>query len=472
MSFPSQAKFRRLDEGKVADNTESPSPKPKSSASITSSPPSAIRSVASSAISQGSFVSRVWQEANRKISPQGITSPARIAAIQEKKKQIELLKSRSSAIESTRQEVANTLRDLLKADQKIEGVEDNIQELLGSLTTAEKAKYDLRLQFLKTRHESALNFLAVGSKGIGSILTQLKLTDLAVLQFSPERVALWNVKKGKARDIWEHLDPDDQCLASPIGENTNPNCWICGFALDGFQLPNFNGNPQKPKECEHVLPICQAVMVLSLYAYGQVEPSDAEDYRLEYKWAHKHCNRIKNDDVYFQESDEKRVEPSEVEWKKLLGNIQNPRNDTIGFDVWLQQQIANVGKADWINRQVGTFNTFYKPITEKINKKIEEVDLSMYYLLMNASSLLIANRISDLESRRILGLPIGPEGTIGDSKSVGGPEVNASFGDDGADLDLVLGSQGRGGRKRRTYRKRPKRRHQSIKMSSMRHSLS
>ena len=56
----------------------------------------------------------------------------------------------------------------------------------------------------------------------------------------------------------------------------------------------------KDPECEHILPIAQAVMLLGLY--GETTKThflyNKELVKIEYRWAHRTCNQVKSDDSY------------------------------------------------------------------------------------------------------------------------------------------------------------------------------
>ena len=443
----------------------SPPESPVRPPAIDTSPPSASRSsrgsTSSSAISRGSYTSQVAATVLGSVRRRS----ARVAANEERDRVIQEQKRKAEAIAKTREEVATSLGAILKAERTIEG--DNIESLLERflISDREKDEYKQQLSYLNKRYTSILN-LFTESRPLIDVLTLQKLTDLAVLQFSPERVALWNIKKGTTRSIWEHVTADEQCQSS-IGENIDPNCWICGFNLEEFELPLLKGQPQKRKECEHVLPICQSVLVLSLYTYENTKKDDQTLYDLEYRWAHKHCNRVKNDDVYFQKGEDGLIHPDAKAWKSLLTSIQQPRSDTGEFYSWLKEKIR--GNPNWISERIANFNTVYGAITEKINRTSSDVGVSMYYLCMVAWSEEIARRMEDEDSRVILGFH--PEIAMADDSDI--RYEGSAPRSPGQDTSFSERLASMGGRKRRTYRnKRPKRRYQSIKISSKRHSLS
>jgi hypothetical protein len=124
-----------------------------------------------------------------------------------------------------------------------------------------------------------------------------------------------NLKKLRAaninpRKLYEHTSCDAQCnnVIGAVGKQKGPfgnvivsSCWICGIPI---VYKTDATRSIEPGQCEHVLPIIQAVMFIGLYTGDKksVVGPENENYRkhlqLEYEWAHEKCNLIKNDDVY------------------------------------------------------------------------------------------------------------------------------------------------------------------------------
>lgn len=104
--------------------------------------------------------------------------------------------------------------------------------------------------------------------------------------FPKDVTDVWRSKKKSCRDIYELSDIDAQC--KHVVKKKEPKddvCYICGFEFDetkeGLQ-----------RTCEHILPIVQAVFFLELYKTGkEITPAQL----LEYDWAHRCCNYVKND---------------------------------------------------------------------------------------------------------------------------------------------------------------------------------
>uniref|UniRef100_A0A6C0KQ61 Uncharacterized protein n=1 Tax=viral metagenome TaxID=1070528 RepID=A0A6C0KQ61_9ZZZZ len=98
----------------------------------------------------------------------------------------------------------------------------------------------------------------------------------------------------------EHSKPTTQCN-NIIGEPDN--CWICGGEII---LNHKNLGP----ECEHVFPIAQALVFTGLYEHALFETlsdkyKDAykTGLQLEYRWAHRICNQVKNDTHFIDYKD-------------------------------------------------------------------------------------------------------------------------------------------------------------------------
>jgi hypothetical protein len=123
--------------------------------------------------------------------------------------------------------------------------------------------------------------------------SEYALKALAEQIFGTKVVDILKDKKMTYRDIWETSSPTTQC-GNTIGDAVDgvSICWLCGFAID-MSIDAF-----KP-ECEHVLPVGQALVFLDLYKHsvhkGDISKELAQMLKLEYRWSHSVCNRIKSD---------------------------------------------------------------------------------------------------------------------------------------------------------------------------------
>jgi len=110
----------------------------------------------------------------------------------------------------------------------------------------------------------------------------------------------------EARDILEALDPTSQCNAI-VKRKTH--CWICGLTLEG--------KGKDTAQCEHILPITDALLHLNLYQHrSSIE--DLNQYhvdilKLEYLWAHACCNLTKNNIKYIKvDNDTYAIDPDGI----------------------------------------------------------------------------------------------------------------------------------------------------------------
>jgi hypothetical protein len=119
------------------------------------------------------------------------------------------------------------------------------------------------------------------------------LKALAEQVFGTKVVEVLKEKKMTYRDIWETSSPTTQC-GNTIGDAVDgvSVCWLCGYVID------MSVDALRP-ECEHVLPVGQALVFLDLYKHsihkGDISKELEKMLKLEYRWAHSVCNRIKSD---------------------------------------------------------------------------------------------------------------------------------------------------------------------------------
>ena len=98
----------------------------------------------------------------------------------------------------------------------------------------------------------------------------------------------------RARDIWEKVNTKQQCVEVL---KDKPNiCWICGNTVN-LTMPK--GSPRSP-QCEHILPVIQAVLFLQLYS-TQYKDDITAAMELEYGWSHAVCNNAKTNIVFMKD---------------------------------------------------------------------------------------------------------------------------------------------------------------------------
>jgi hypothetical protein len=198
----------------------------------------------------------------------------------------------------------------------------------------------------------------------GSELAEIELTTLAEAIFGRAYIRELMSKEiiRTVRDIWELSSPTTQCenIIGKIEMGKTP-CWICS-------LPITTEEGLTP-ECEHVLPIAQAVVYLGLYstsAEKQIFPKDMyvldgaprQALLLEYKWAHRVCNQIKNDDSYLD------LDPSGkyiVRDDKIAGLIQRIRMNTRSYGSLIKTRLVDTSTA------IRNATRVYQQICDKLN---------------------------------------------------------------------------------------------------------
>ena len=152
------------------------------------------------------------------------------------------------------------------------------------------------------------------------------------------------------RSLYEISSPTTQC-ENVIGKFKNGTvCYICGLPIIQQKSKDIDGrNP----ECEHLLPIAQAVIFLNLY--GAKVKKNTLFYRpdilhLEYGWSHRTCNQVKSDNSYIDYDHRKPVGSKFVVEQKGLRRLlqqiwKNNRKDSIAFNSELKTVYGRLEKA-------------------------------------------------------------------------------------------------------------------------------
>ena len=167
-----------------------------------------------------------------------------------------------------------------------------------------------------------------------------------------------------ARDLLEILSPaQKQCLAI-IGEvKKDQPCYICGFPI-GPLMPKNGLQP----ECEHILPVAQAVLLYDLYqpkdlyerppllpegAPNRDPAKEKAFFANEYRWAHNVCNQVKSDDNIIAYKEGKGFYLDVEQLRKLITDIYNEAraggplikklvDDGAGRDAWIEARLLAV----------------------------------------------------------------------------------------------------------------------------------
>ena len=190
--------------------------------------------------------------------------------------------------------------------------------------------------------------------------TEIGLQDFAILLFGEDAVSEVK-KKMDVREIWNISTNTTQCN-NVIGSfvNRDTDCWICGLKIDKDQ-------PGMEPECEHVLPVAQAVIYLSLYSSKKPPKTDAERklLEMEYGWAHNICNQDKSDICCIINSGQSAI-VSDHNIRYILNKIYNSNRAASGP---LKKQLKKLYPTltDFVRGRLGAVKTRYEHIVNFLN---------------------------------------------------------------------------------------------------------
>lgn len=199
-----------------------------------------------------------------------------------------------------------------------------------------------------------------------------------------------NITPQEARKIWETSSTETQCTHSTGAgafKNGKTTCYICGMIITKSDTDKDGRNP----ECEHILPILQAVIYLGLYSHKEatrIPGSTFEEYKinpttiqnpfynqelvnLEYAWSHRACNQIKSDNIYMDIYDGQ-FKVDENGLKGLLGEIWDTEiNGYKAFRNVLRSKYNN-NKKYFINQRTNNTSDLiirFNAIVNKLNSR-------------------------------------------------------------------------------------------------------
>ena len=232
-----------------------------------------------------------------------------------------------------------------------------------------------------------------------------------------------------ARDWFELSTPSTQCGNIIGNPNDDDICYICGETLGSDEEIN-------SPECEHILPIFQAVCYLQLYTSNEgTEPTDNVYKRLmidnpelanrlkgiwkmmkkEYAWSHRCCNQIKSDDSFLT---------YDIKKEEFVFDKNNAKSMLIRiFDGKLkgggQRNDCNTLKTlfknkkyilkDWLTSRFNSIEQNYiKPIYEELNKKKKHAK-GLFYLSTIASIISAADVVYRKETDKLYQVPYTSE---------------------------------------------------------------
>lgn len=140
--------------------------------------------------------------------------------------------------------------------------------------------------------------------------------------YTPFFASLFSNSGKGARELLEALSPPAQCKAAMSNTMNsaaiNHICWICAKRLDLS-----DASP----ECEHVLPVSDALFHLNLIQQSNREglsKPEKDIQNLEYYWSHKCCNQVKNNQKFIRH---KLVGGSEVGYEVSKQGIEKTLSD-------------------------------------------------------------------------------------------------------------------------------------------------
>lgn len=198
-----------------------------------------------------------------------------------------------------------------------------------------------------------------------------------------------NLKKLRAaninpRKLYEHTSCDAQCnnVIGAVGKQKGPfgnaivsSCWICGIPI---VYKTDATRSIEPGQCEHVLPIIQAVMFIGLYTGDKKslnDPKYKEYLKLEYEWAHEKCNLIKNDDVYLDIKNVTGLETYTVNQGKIRTLLEKVWDDnpdyeyTQEFNTVLRAKYPGAGGRDaFITARLRSMTMRMQKIADMLNR--------------------------------------------------------------------------------------------------------
>ncbi len=193
--------------------------------------------------------------------------------------------------------------------------------------------------------------------------TEIGLQDFAVLLFGEDAVKEVK-KKMDVREIWNISTNTTQCNNVIGKSNAETDCWICGLKI--------NDEPGMKPECEHILPVAQAVIYLSLYSSKKppTNPDERKILEMEYGWAHTVCNQDKSDICCIINSGESAV-VSDKNIKYILNKIYTSnRADALALKRSLKGLYPTIGS--FISARLEAVKERYQRIVNFLNPSVGE----------------------------------------------------------------------------------------------------
>lgn len=209
---------------------------------------------------------------------------------------------------------------------------------------------------------------------------QIKLKALATLMFGETNVNNMEKVGITPRKLWSLSTNITQCN-NVIGTHHGKNCWICDRPIRNIEGLN--------PECEHILPVAQAVVFLSLYHSKRVyknknnKAGHEKNYDLVYDWAHKICNQEKSDICAIVSSSEGGAVVKEENIKYILEKIYDSKRKGIKSLKDSFKTAEYINKNDFIEKRKGPIMAKYQKIADFLNKD-KEIDSNKFNLTLLA----------------------------------------------------------------------------------------
>jgi hypothetical protein len=207
-----------------------------------------------------------------------------------------------------------------------------------------------------------------------------------------------------ARDWWERATPIQQCT-NIIGEwksTDQDKCYICGLPFNADNIPQRGGGPPTKKqkveakkesyntpECEHILPVLEGCLFLTLYQSEHKDTSREairKQMQLEYDWAHRCCNRVKSDSSFMKMGKDKNGSPIFVfDYKNTKSILNAIYTSNASYCTSHLKSKFPKDKETWINQRADIIHaTKIQPICNYLNKTLRE-NYKLFYLSILAS---------------------------------------------------------------------------------------
>ena len=219
-----------------------------------------------------------------------------------------------------------------------------------------------------------------------------------------------------SRDWWEPSSPTTQCDNTTGKKDPNLICYICGLKLG-------EDDPQFSAECEHILPVFLGSLLLTLYKAKKrntLFPVPANEFTMEYAWAHRCCNQVKSDSSLINY--DKRSETfgfNNINCEKILkGMLTGSQTYCVSLKKAIKDKMKKNGvkESNWITQRMDEINqSQIKPICDYLNKIIKDNGIGIFYLSILSSLVSSADlQLISLSQQKINNIPFIPSAPKGE----------------------------------------------------------